>query len=303
MQWILTTKALHADCMIGQWDDAHQLEPEPLEQTRYHAITALLLTVMAAAMALVSCVSETPPEPTVKPNIQAMVSTAVSQSLETPVGAPAQARAAHCGRLCDVDFWVRGNSSVNLREVKTELNRGASVKGKDFDGTTPLHWAAGYAERSVVEFLLDEGADVNAKSFDGRTPLHWATDNPRVITLLTDRGANIDTKEDLGMTPLHYAVAGAGNTKAISLLLDRGADIDAKDGEGLICLHWVVRRDILSTEFGYDGLGVASLLLDREADINARMSTGVTPCQVAVNADAKGLLVSREVNQLVCGRQ
>ena len=144
---------------------------------------------------------------------------------------------------------------------------------------------------------------VNAKSFDGRTPLHWATDNPRVITLLTDRGANIDTKEDLGMTPLHYAVAGAGNTKAISLLLDRGADIDAKDGEGLTCLHWVVRRDILSTGFGYDGPGVASLLLDRGADINARMSTGVTPCQVAVNADAKGLLVSREVNQLVCGRQ
>ena len=205
---------------------------------------------------------------------------------------------ADCGRLCDEDFWDRGSSrSASLADVKAELNRGASVKGKDVDGRTPLHWAAGYAEHSVVEFLLDENADVNAKSSDGRTPLHWASNNPVGIDLLTNQGADVDAKEDLGMTPLHYAVAGSGNIYAIDLLLDRGADVDAKDDEGMTPLHWAVSRDAVGVN--YDGPRIVALLLGRGADINASMNTGATPCQIAMNA---GQLISYEALHLVCGR-
>lgn len=208
---------------------------------------------------------------------------------------------ADCGRLCGADFWDRGAShSASLAEVKAELNRGASVKGKDVDGTTPLHWAAGYAEHSVVEFLLDENADVNAKSSDGRTPLHWASNNPVAIDLLTNQGADVDAKEDLGMTPLHYAVAGSGNIYAIDLLLDRGADVDAKDDEGMTPLHWAVSLDAI--HINDDGPRIVALLLDRGADINVRMNTGATPCQIATNAEAKELLISYEALRLVCGR-
>jgi len=40
-----------------------------------------------------------------------------------------------------------------------------AVNCRDLDGrhSTPLHFAAGYNRRTVVEFLLKHGADVHAK--------------------------------------------------------------------------------------------------------------------------------------------
>ena len=45
---------------------------------------------------------------------------------------------------------------------------------KDNDEWTPLHLAARYGHKEIVEYLVEKGADVNAKDKEGWTPLHFA---------------------------------------------------------------------------------------------------------------------------------
>jgi ankyrin repeat protein len=53
------------------------------------------------------------------------------------------------------------------------LKHGASLDGKDKEGNTPLHRAAG-GTLAVVKWLLQHGADPKAKNNDGHTPLQVA---------------------------------------------------------------------------------------------------------------------------------
>ena len=48
------------------------------------------------------------------------------------------------------------------------------VHATDFDGRTPLHYAAMHSSEAAARALLAAGADKQAKDDDGDTPLHWA---------------------------------------------------------------------------------------------------------------------------------
>ena len=62
----------------------------------------------------------------------------------------------------------------NIAAVKQHLDTGADVNAKNDTGTTPLHTAAIFGRKEVVELLIAKGADVNAKTKYGETPLDWA---------------------------------------------------------------------------------------------------------------------------------
>ena len=47
------------------------------------------------------------------------------------------------------------------------------VNAKDKYGMTPLHMAAEYGHKEIVELLFTNGANVNAKDEKDRTPLDW----------------------------------------------------------------------------------------------------------------------------------
>ena len=66
------------------------------------------------------------------------------------------------------------------------------VFNKDNDGRSPLHWAASYGHKNVVELLLANKAEVNAKDNHGQTPLHVAAaeGHKDVVELLRQHGGH-----------------------------------------------------------------------------------------------------------------
>lgn len=121
-----------------------------------------------------------------------------------------------------------------------------------FDFNAPaLVYAAMYADRALLELLLEAGADINAKSAwwaGGFGVLHFATGD--VAEWLIERGAQLDahaaahlnkpdalkamiaahpavvaTRGGDGKYPLHFAASPT----IVDILLDHGADLDARD--------------------------------------------------------------------------
>jgi hypothetical protein len=60
----------------------------------------------------------------------------------------------------------------NIEAAKEAIAAGADVNAK-MGGGTPLHWAAQFGHKKIIELLIAEGADVNPKGNFGRTPLDW----------------------------------------------------------------------------------------------------------------------------------
>merc|ERR1711937_138007 len=125
------------------------------------------------------------------------------------------------------------NSSVSLHDAARRgdlktlqefLQEGKDVNAKDFKGVTPLGYAVGHDQLSVVKVLIDAKADVNEVDSAGNSSVHFAAGYGRVKVLehLLARGANASKVNQMGMTPL--AAAQQNNQQqAIALLQRHGA--------------------------------------------------------------------------------
>jgi len=71
------------------------------------------------------------------------------------------------------------------------IAKGADVNAVDTEsGSTPLHHAAGWGRKEVVELLLTKKADPNRRNKAGQTPLDLAISNNQteVIQILKPAG-------------------------------------------------------------------------------------------------------------------
>jgi ankyrin repeat protein len=156
---------------------------------------------------------------------------------------------------------------LSSQMVRLLIAHGADVKAKDKEGMTPLHCAAYFGDRNVVQLLLAEGAEVNARTVrdpkpdaiawerdlgyrlgPGVTPLHEAVAgwDPGVVELLLAHGADVRAADEAGMTALHKAAA-KGRASVTQLLLARGAEVNAKDGKGATPLAYALPRGHVKT--------------------------------------------------------
>lgn len=134
-----------------------------------------------------------------------------------------------------------------------------TVNARDTAGrkSTPLHFAAGYGRRDVVEFLLSAGASIQARDDGGLHPLHNACSfgHADVVRLLLEAGANPNTRDNWNYTPLHEA-AIKGKIDVCIALLQHGADPNIRNTEGKTALELAdpATRPVLTGDYRKDEL-------------------------------------------------
>ena len=104
------------------------------------------------------------------------------------------------------------------------LGEGSVLTELNSHGWSPLHCASIAGDKQAVDMLLTAGAKINAKSSQAEeTPLHFAAawDHREVVNTLLSRGAFLEETNHAGSTALHKACEyGAEN--AVAELLQRG---------------------------------------------------------------------------------
>ncbi|XP_036428039.1 poly [ADP-ribose] polymerase tankyrase-2 isoform X2 [Colossoma macropomum] len=148
--------------------------------------------------------------------------------------------------------------SGDLERVKKLLNA-ANVNSRDTAGrkSTPLHFAAGFGRRDVVDYLLEHGADVHARDDGGLISLHNACSfgHAEVVSLLLHHGADANSRDNWNYTPLHEA-AIKGKIDVCIVLLQHGAEptIRNTDGRSALDLAEPSTKAVLTGEYRKDEL-------------------------------------------------
>ena len=107
--------------------------------------------------------------------------------------------------------------------VTVLLKQGASIKVRDYDGNTPLHWTAMYGHVKVASLLVAKGAKVNTRNHFGETPLHRAaiSNRPEMVRFLIEHRARVNPMTNVGNTPTMLAL-NHGHLRTSNLLIEFG---------------------------------------------------------------------------------
>ena len=113
-----------------------------------------------------------------------------------------------------------GSGATDL--VRRLVAEGADLNAIGKGGWKPLLMAVYRGHTHVVRTLLEAGAQTN----DGQNPLHFAAEYSykNILELLLDYGANINTLDAKGRTALDLA----GTEETVQYLRSRGAQSSAE---------------------------------------------------------------------------
>jgi ankyrin repeat protein len=215
---------------------------------------------------------------------------------------------ADVNALMVVNNWSPVISAYdNTKILRLLLKRGGDVNAISDDGTC-LHMAVLYGFVDSVKILLEHKPKVNletpypssrgADSDDGYTALSLACDNGNALSvqLLLEAGANRNHRTRLGKRPLDICVLN-GNINAASVLLECRVPIDYTDEKGNTVLHQI------SNSTPSD---LVRKLVNAGADLHLSNKNGVTPLQVAVEAQnvaAVEYLLSKNADPSQCSNE
>jgi len=181
--------------------------------------------------------------------------------------------------------------------VQFLLEHGANPNLSDYEGFTPLMFAADYNDNddvTIIHLLLKFGANPNTRnSYDdpGYTALYYAVDNEnrKVIDALLKNGANINLKYKDGQTLLHFIITGSNLVVGsgmlendIKQLLVAGANPNITDDEGFTPLNEKMSY-LKNQSVTEDDVAVIKLLLQFKANPNIADNENITPLKRAVD--------------------
>ncbi|GAB5578608.1 poly [ADP-ribose] polymerase tankyrase-2 isoform X2 [Prionailurus iriomotensis] len=175
------------------------------------------------------------------------------------------------------------------------------VNSRDTAGrkSTPLHFAAGFGRKDVVEYLLQNGANVQARDDGGLIPLHNACSfgHAEVVGLLLRHGADPNARDNWNYTPLHEAAIKGkvdvcieslfpgfhsfGTSIFVMMLLQHGAEptIRNTDGRTALDLADPSAKAVLTGEYKKD-----ELLESARSGNEEKMMALLTPLNVNCHA-------------------
>ncbi len=142
-----------------------------------------------------------------------------------------------------------------VKEIKTLIKKGINARyltdrkeDKNFmQNMCPIHIAARFSYKEIVEALIENGADINIKGHFGYTALHEACrkNNIDIVNILIKNGADVNIKsERYGFMPLYLACEN-NYEEIIDILIKNGANL------GLEPNHKVWRLDLPYREEEY----------------------------------------------------
>lgn len=199
--------------------------------------------------------------------------------------------------------------SVIFGRKKMLLNKeihASLLEKKDIFGNTPIHYAAAFGKKEILNLLLSQGANVNAKNKNRMTPLLLASaaGHDDIVQLLLQSKANINARDREGRTALHYASYNGYQT-IVEKLLKHKAHSNTKDTFNWSPLLYAIdanhdslvpllaehekgnlrtdkenQQGVMVTNVMDDNLHIVSFLLGQRADANSEI-VGTTPLIVA----------------------
>jgi len=210
------------------------------------------------------------------------------------------------------------------RTVQILLEARASPEQPDLSGTLPVHLAAEYDHRQVVEQLLDTA---RKEDICGQTAMHIAAARSSLSTLqlLIDEHFEVDVVDARLRSPLHVAAAYCA-LPALAMLVSAGAKCHERDmksctpldiARGLNSDKFKARKQLaidLLKEYEHhpDNVGSSPLLLEAlnyrddsvESYITSRaVRPGMQPDQVAAHATSALFLNDRAMNETLTLRE
>ncbi|XP_056124271.1 poly [ADP-ribose] polymerase tankyrase-1 isoform X1 [Rhinichthys klamathensis goyatoka] len=181
-----------------------------------------------------------------------------SSAGSTPDSGSASPGGSGCGTSGAFRELFEACRNGDVSRVK-KLVDSVNVNAKDMAGrkSTPLHFAAGFGRKDVVEHLLQAGANVHARDDGGLIPLHNACSfgHAEVVSLLLCQGADSNSRDNWNYTPLHEA-AIKGKIDVCIVLLQHGADPNIRntDGKSALDLADPSAKAVLTGEYKKDEL-------------------------------------------------
>ena len=175
---------------------------------------------------------------------------------------------------------VLGNSSHCLEEILTYHN--VDINSPDWEGNTPLIWAARRNDIRVAGLLLKAGADPNASNRFGTSCLMYAAESSSgCVRLLLRAGADPTHKSRENYNALHHAALCQNDREIIRCLISAGADIHGRNLYGGMPLS--------STVFRNNNVS-AETLLDYGADVDGLDNDGDSALTEAIRYHSNDLI-------------
>jgi uncharacterized protein len=181
--------------------------------------------------------------------------------------------------------------------VRSLLANGASVNGRDGEGKTALHHAAGGANLEVAKVLLAYGADVQAADHHGTTPVNVVSllnDDSSVNQLLLDHGGTINNPD--GSSPGLLSAAAVGHVQTLRFLISRGANLNSRGSQGATALMEAASAGQVE---------IIDALLDHGVPVNQQDAQGFSALMYAAfngRESSVDLLLRRGANQSLRNR-
>lgn len=145
-----------------------------------------------------------------------------------------------------------------------------------------LHIACRWGHRRIISSLSTKVASQNQRAKEGWYPIHRCAQNGdnRLVECLAAKDLDVDVINERGETPLLIACRN-GHYNFVVTLLGRGADVNKVNANsGRTPLH----------EAAYIGhRAIADCLMLNSARLEARDRAGLTPAELASQADREGI--------------